>query len=94
MTEETENCEEDTLFEFPCEFPIKVMGADQEKLSEVLRVALQQHSPECVNREFKLRPSSKGRFVGITVTITATSKPQLDAIYQALSDSKEVLVAL
>ncbi len=94
MTEETENREEDSLFEFPCEFPIKVMGADEGKLGNLLREVLQQHSPECVDREFKLRPSSKGRFVGITVTITATSKPQLDAIYQALSDSQEVLVAL
>jgi putative lipoic acid-binding regulatory protein len=94
MTKDNENCEEDTLFEFPCEFPIKVMGADEDKLSEVLREALQRYSPECIDREFKLRPSSKGRFVGITVTITATSKAQLDAIYQALTDSKEVLIAL
>lgn len=94
MTTETENGEEDTLFEFPCEFPIKVMGADQDKLSRVLKQILEQHSPECVDREFKLRPSSKGRFVGITVIITANSKAQLDAIYQALTDAEEVLVAL
>jgi len=86
--------ESDTLFEFPCEFPIKVMGADEDALAVVLRRALKTHAPDSADNEFVLRASSQGRYVSLTVTITATSKPQLDAIYQALTDADEVLVAL
>ena len=86
--------ESDTLFDFPCDFPIKVMGADEDALALALRAALRRHAPECADNDFVLRSSSKGRYVAITVTIRANSKPQLDAIYQMLTDADAVLVAL
>lgn len=94
MSQKPESTEEDTLFEFPCEYPIKVMGADERELGDTLRQILQQLVPESADRKFTVRASSKGRYVAISVTITATSKPQLNDIYQMLTDAKEVLVAL
>ena len=83
----------DTLLEFPCSFPIKVMGPDPKAIRKVLDQVLIEHASD--NEEsISLRASSKGRFVSITVTIEAHSKTQLDSIYRALSSSDHILVTL
>jgi len=84
----------DTLLEFPCSFPIKVMGPDPKAIRKVLDQVLREYAPNTGEESISLRESSKGRFVSITVTIEAHSKTQLDSIYHALSSSEHILVVL
>lgn len=86
--------QQETLLEFPCDFPIKIMGADETAMIASLTGALQTHAPDSAGAELVKRPSAKGNYLSITVTIVATSKPQLDSIYEMLTASEAVLVAL
>jgi len=80
--------------EFPCEFPIKAMGLASETLHmEVLEI-VQRHAPETGKHALKSRPSSNGKYVSVTITISAKSRTQLDAIYLDLTACEQVLMAL
>ena len=83
---------EETLFEFPCQFPIKAMGKAEIKLEIVVVEIIRRHSTQI--GAISTRPSKDGVYIAVTVMIEATSKPQLDAIYQDLTDHPHVLVAL
>ncbi len=85
---------EDTLFEFPCPFPIKAMGKGDVGLDLLVIEIIERHAPSVSPNDVKTRPSKDGNFLAVTVTIEATSKRQLDAIYQDLTDHPLVLVAL
>lgn len=84
---------EETLLEFPCQFAIKVMGKNSSDFSEIVVGIIQSY---VIGREVivKSRPSKGNNYVAITVTIEATSKKQLDAIYQELTDCPDVLMSL
>lgn len=82
------------LLEFPCEFPIKVMGRDNEAFRSLTRAIVEGHAGALADASIAQRSSSGGRFVALTYTIEAQSRVQLDAIYQDLTDSGVVLVAL
>lgn len=76
---------EQSLIEYPSQFPIKVMGANVEGFAEaVVRVA-QQFDPGFDAASIETRPSKAGNYLGVTITITATSREQLDELYRALS---------
>jgi uncharacterized protein len=88
MTNET------TLLKFPTDFPIKVMGkADADFRSLVIGI-LSRHFGDIDGGQIEERPSSAGRYLGITVTVRAESKAQLDAVYRELTSCQRVLVAL
>lgn len=84
----------DDLFQFPCDFPIKVMGRDTPEFREVTRAIIARHASPPAPGAVTERPSGKGSFVGLTYTIRADSRAQLDAIYRELTSSGVVLVAL
>ena len=84
----------DELFEFPCRFPIKVMGEQHDAFAEVILAVVQQHAPETVAADIQIRESSGGRYLSLTVTVNAISREQLDAIYRALSGHEMVKVVL
>ena len=86
--------EQETLFEFPCEFPIKVMGKNHVDFEITVMTIVTKHVPDINEGALKTRPSSNGKFVSITVTIQAESKDQLDNIYRELSGHELVLMAL
>jgi len=85
---------EETLLEFPCRFPIKIMLRANVDLQPLVDELVAPHAPDISADDVNFRPSSKGNFVSVTVTINATSKAQIDDIYQALTDSKDVLMSL
>jgi putative lipoic acid-binding regulatory protein len=85
---------EESLLEFPCRFPIKMMGRKGDDFRRVAIELVEKHAGPIADGDIKEAPSSKGNFVSVTVTITATSREQLDGIYQELTDSEHVLVAL
>ncbi|HWN07639.1 MAG TPA: DUF493 domain-containing protein [Steroidobacteraceae bacterium] len=84
----------DELFQFPCEFPIKVMGRDTEPFRTLTLAIVERHAGSLAPGSISERTSSKGRFLSLTYTIRAESRAQLDRIYQDLTDSGVVLVAL
>ena len=88
------NEKRETLLEFPCQFPIKAMGIDEDEFVAHVLNLVSPHCPELDETNIKTRPSSGGKYVSVTVTVTATSQLQLDAIYYALTDSDRVLMAL
>ncbi len=84
----------DALFQFPCDFPIKVMGRESESFRTLTLAIIERHAGALAADRISERMSSKGRFLALTYTIRAESRAQLDTIYQDLTDSGVVLVAL
>jgi hypothetical protein len=85
---------EDTLLEFPCRFPIKVMGAATDEFRSLAIGIITRHFGELAASDIEERPSSGGRYLGLTITVNADSKAQLDAVYTDLTSCRQVLVAL
>ena len=94
MTGNADNDERDTLLEFPCEFPVKMMGRDSAAFREAARSIMERHVGSLGDDAVRESKSSKGNFVSITITITAMSQVQLDGIYEDLTAHEEILVAL
>jgi putative lipoic acid-binding regulatory protein len=84
----------DELFQFPCDFPIKVMGRDSESFRTLTLAIVERHAGPLAADQITERVSRAGRFLALTYTIRAQSRAQLDTIYQDLTDSGVVLVAL
>jgi putative lipoic acid-binding regulatory protein len=84
----------DDLFQFPSDFPIKVMGRDSESFRTLTLAIVERHAGPLAADRISERASSRGKFLALTYTIRAESRAQLDRIYQDLTDSGVVLVAL
>ena len=85
---------EQSLIEYPSAFPIKVMGLQAEGFVEAAVAIARQFDPGFDADTLQLRPSSAGKYLGITLTVTATSREQLDGLYRALSAHPMVKVVL
>jgi putative lipoic acid-binding regulatory protein len=83
-----------SLIEYPSEFPIKVMGARADGFVEAMVEVARRFDPAFDAARVELRPSSAGNYLGITLLVTATSRQQLDALYQALTSHPMVKVVL
>ncbi|MDX9741360.1 MAG: DUF493 domain-containing protein [Gammaproteobacteria bacterium] len=86
--------DEDTLLQFPCEFPIKVIGKADCDLDALAFALIRAHVPDLGEGAIRSRASSEGRYHSVTVVINAQSKAQLDAIYRSLTASEHVIMAL
>ena len=75
----------DSLIDYPCRFPIKVMGAMADGFADALAEVARQFDPEFDPATMELRPSKGGNYLRVTLTITATSREQLDNLYRALT---------
>ena len=84
----------DSLIEYPSDFPIKIMGAMHDEFAQTMMELVLQHDPEFDEAKMDMRPSSKGTYLAITVTVRATSREQLDNLYRALSSHPMVKVVL
>lgn len=84
----------ESLIEYPCQFPIKVMGANVAGLVHAITQVAHMHDPSFDAGTIELRPSKGGRYLGVTLTITATSREQLDGLYRALTSHPMVKVVL
>ena len=85
---------EESAIEFPCEFPIKMMGRDTPEFRATARSLVENHVGPLGEEAVATALSKKGNFVSVTVTITATSQQQLDAIYMDVTAHEDVLMAL
>jgi len=79
---------------FPCEFPIKAMGRADCDLDIIVVEIVRRHAPDITEGAVYSRASRNGNYLSVTVVVNATSRAQLDAIYQDLVDCKQVIMAL
>ena len=84
----------DTLIEFPCDFPIKAMGAARDDFAQTIAEVVLKHAPDFDTATMEMRPSRAGNYLALTCTIRATSQLQLDALYRELSSHPFVKVVL
>ena len=85
---------EESAIQFPCEFPIKLMGRNTPEFEATARALVEKHGGPVADDAVSASLSRNDRFVSVTITITATSQQQLDDIYQDVTDHEDVLVAL
>lgn len=83
-----------TLLDFPTDFPIKIMGEARADFVQTMVELVQRHAPDFNADTVETRTSSNGKYLSITCTIRATSKAQLDALYQAITAHPWVNMAL
>jgi uncharacterized protein len=84
----------DSVIAYPIDFPIKIMGPNHPAFVETMTHLVRRHAEDFDPQSASSRPSREGKYLSLTVTIRATSREQLDAIYQALSDHPMVSMAL
>ena len=84
----------ETLLQFPCEFPIKAFGRSAADFPDKVLEIVMRHSDSATKESVECRKSQGGKYDAVTITITANSKAQLDAIYQELTASPDVIMAL
>lgn len=82
------------LIVFPCDFPIKIMGATDERFEQTVGEVVRQHDPSFDMNTIEIRSSTKGNYLGLTVTVRATSQEQLDKLYMALSSHPMVKIVI
>ncbi|MDD5320914.1 MAG: DUF493 domain-containing protein [Methylococcales bacterium] len=85
---------EESFLEFPCRFPIKAMGKADQALDLLVMEIVRRHAPDINEGTVTRRPSKGGNYIAVTVIVEATSKQQLNAIYQDLTDHPYILMVL
>ncbi len=86
--------ERPSLIDYPSPFPIKVMGANVDGFVHAVTEIARRFDPAFDAASVELRPSSGAKYLGVTVTVTATSREQLDELYRTLSTHPMVRVVL
>jgi uncharacterized protein len=84
----------ESLIEYPSRFPIKVMGPKVDGFVHAITTIAREFDPSFDASTVELRDSREGNYLGITITITATSREQLDNLYRALTSHPMVKVVL
>ncbi|WP_101048790.1 HP0495 family protein [Macromonas nakdongensis] len=85
---------EQSLIEYPCDFPIKVMGVHVEGFAAAIAHVATQFDPAFDAGTIEHRPSKSGNYLGLTVTVRVTSREQLDELYRTLTTHPMVKVVL
>ncbi len=85
---------EPSLIEYPCEFPIKIMGRTRPGFAQAILEVVQRYAPDFDAATLEMKSSKHGKYVSITCTINATSREQLDGLYKELCDHPMVVTVL
>lgn len=83
-----------SLIEYPCDFPIKVLGRTQKGFAQAVLAIVQRHVPGFDGATMEMRPSKHGKYLSVTCVVRAQSREQLDALYRALCDHPMVVMVL
>ena len=86
--------QDSSLLEYPCEFPLKIMGATRDGFAQAVLEVVQRHAPDFDGSTLEMKSSKHGKYLSITCTINATSREQLDALYQERCDHPMVVMVL
>jgi putative lipoic acid-binding regulatory protein len=84
----------ETLLEFPCDFPIKIMGSRTDDFVQVIVDVVLRHAPDFAAETVEMRASRGGNYLSVTCTVRATSRQQLDNLYRELTGHPMVKVVL
>ena len=80
--------------EFPCDYPIKVIGeTDVDAVAEIIAV-VRKHAPEVTPDQVSTRASKQGNYQSVRVQIVATGEAQLTALHQELLNLPGVRLVL
>ena len=85
---------EQSLIEYPCEFPIKILGQTRAGFAQSVLEVVRRHAPEFDGATMAMKTSSRGKYLSITCVIRATSREQLDDLYRELCDHPMVVMVL
>ena len=83
-----------TLIDYPCEFPIKIMGKNEEEFTKSILMIVNRHISSFDDKSVETRESKESKYLSLTCTVHVISQSQLDALYQELCDHPMVLMAL
>lgn len=84
----------DSLIDYPCDFPIKVLGRSHQGFAQAVAEVVIRHDRDFNAATMEMRPSSGARYIGLTCIVRATSREQLNALYQELCDHPQVVMVL
>ncbi len=84
----------ESLLQFPCDFPIKIMGKTQAGFAQAVIEIVRRHAPDFDPATVEMRPSREGRYLSLTCTVRATAREQLDDLYRELCDHPMVTMVL
>ena len=84
----------ETLLEFPCDFPLKIMGANAADFAQTVADVVRTHASDFDAATIEVRSSKAGNYLSLTCTVRATSQDQLDALYRELTAHPMVRVVL
>ncbi|MBA3660164.1 MAG: DUF493 domain-containing protein [Gammaproteobacteria bacterium] len=85
---------QESLIKFPCDFTIKVFGANTDEFEKTILAMIKKHLTHPDKHSLTARKSENSKYIALSITVYVDSKPQLDRIYQDLSSSPIVLMAL
>ena len=85
--------EPESLIEYPCEFPIKIIGKSQAGFAQTVLGIVRAHAPDFDGATMDMKTSKQGKYLSVTCTIRATSRQQLDGLYRELCDHPMVVMA-
>lgn len=85
---------QNSLIDYPCDFPIKVMGKSQQGFAQAVTEVVLRHDPDFQVASMEMRSSKAAKYLSLTCTVHATSRQQLDALYQELCDHPMVEMVL
>ena len=85
---------EESIIKFPCDFTIKIMGKTQSDFEKVALAIIKKHFPQMDASRIQKKLSKDNNYLSLSITVFATSKMQLDALYLELSSTKEILMVL
>jgi putative lipoic acid-binding regulatory protein len=86
--------EPESLIEYPCEFPIKVLGRTQAGFAQAVLEIVRAHAPDFDGATMGMKTSKRGKYLSVTCVVRATSRNQLDELYRALCDHPMVVMVL
>ena len=83
-----------SLLEYPCDFPIKILGQTQAGFAQTVLEIVRRHAPDFDGGTIGMKTSKRGKYLSVTCVIRATSREQLDGLYQELCDHPMVVMVL
>jgi hypothetical protein len=86
--------ETESLIEYPCDFPIKVLGHTRAGFAQTVLDIVRAHAPDFDGSTMEMRPSKHGKYLSVTCVVRASSREQLDQLYRALCDHPMVVMVL
>jgi uncharacterized protein len=90
----TPGTQEPSLIEYPSDFPLKILGHTRPGFAQAILAVVKKHAPDFEDSTLAMKSSRKGNYLSVTCVIRATSREQLDALYQELCDHPMVVMVL